>query len=95
MGRRDKDRDQDQGSGPLPGNGGVAGPRVVGVIKRKVTDKGFGFIRVEASGQEVFFHHTACKGVTFGDLEEGDMVVFTPGSGPKGPRAENVERSNA
>lgn len=58
-----------------------------GTIK-KLTDKGFGFIGGENG--ELFFHNSALEGVSFDDLREGQTVEFTEGSGPKGPRAENV-----
>ena len=61
-----------------------------GTIKRK-TDKGFGFIAA-ADGTEYFFHQSGCVGTRFDDLREGDRVSFTVGQGPKGPRAENVNR---
>jgi cold shock protein len=59
-----------------------------GTIKR-ITDRGFGFIATEA-GPEYFFHQSACVGMAFDDLREGQTVSFTVGEGPKGPRAENV-----
>ena len=59
-----------------------------GTIKR-ITDKGFGFIAT-AEGKEYFFHQSACSSTPFDDLREGQSVSFTVGSGPKGPRAENV-----
>lgn len=60
-----------------------------GTIKRLVRDKGFGFI--SAGGQEeYFFHSSACSGMRFDDLREGQQVSFDVGRGPKGPRAENV-----
>jgi CspA family cold shock protein len=59
-----------------------------GTIKR-LTDKGFGFIAA-SDGSEYFFHHTACSGVRFEDLREGQAVTFERGQGPKGPRAEQV-----
>ena len=34
---------------------------------------------------------TACSGVRFEDLSQGQAVTFTVGQGPKGPRAENVK----
>ncbi len=58
-----------------------------GTIK-KLTDKGFGFIAGDDG--ELFFHNSALEGVSFDDLREGQTVEFTEGSGPKGPRAENV-----
>ena len=60
-----------------------------GTIKRLVTDKGFGFIAA-GDGNEYFFHNSACTGVRFDELREGQNVTFERGQGPKGPRAENV-----
>jgi len=59
-----------------------------GTIK-KLTDRGFGFIRTE-SGQEIFFHANSVEGVEFNDLHEGQSVEFSEGRGDKGLRAENV-----
>ena len=59
-----------------------------GTIKRK-TNKGFGFIQ-SATGTDIFFHSSAVEGTTFDQLEEGQRVSYTEGSGPKGPRAEKV-----
>ena len=60
-----------------------------GKIKKLVTDKGFGFI--EGERDDMFFHHSAVIGVTFEELREGQTVEYEVGSGPKGPRAENVK----
>ena len=60
-----------------------------GTIKRLVSDKGFGFIAT-SDGTEYFFHNSACSGVRFNELREGQRVTFERGQGPKGPRAENV-----
>lgn len=59
-----------------------------GVIKKLVSDKGFGFIAGEKD--ELFFHHSAVEGTAFEDLREGQTVEFQTGQGPKGPRAEAV-----
>ena len=58
-----------------------------GTIKKK-TDKGFGFIDI-GGGEDIFFHSSNVEG-SYDDLHEGQRVSFTEGSGPKGPRAENV-----
>ena len=58
-----------------------------GTIKKK-TDKGFGFIDI-GGGEDIFFHSSNVEG-SYDDLHEGHRVSFTEGSGPKGPRAENV-----
>ncbi len=60
-----------------------------GTIKKLLADKGFGFIAAE-DGNEYFFHQSACKQTSFGELREGQEVTFEKGQGPKGPRGENV-----
>ena len=60
-----------------------------GTIKRLNSGKGFGFVGTE-DGNDYFFHQSACNGVQFDDLREGQAVTFEGGEGPKGPRAENV-----
>ncbi len=59
-----------------------------GTIKR-LTDKGFGFIET-GTGKDMFFHMSSLEGVDYDSLREGQRVSYTPGEGPKGPRAENV-----
>ncbi len=60
-----------------------------GTIKRLNSDKGFGFV-ASGEGNDYFFHQSACNGVEFDDLREGEAVTFEAGEGPKGPRAETV-----
>lgn len=60
-----------------------------GTIKRIVSDKGFGFVQAD-DNKDYFFHQSACVGVPFDSLREGQHVTFEKGQGPKGPRAENV-----
>mgnify|MGYP001827365807 CR=1 FL=1 len=59
-----------------------------GTIKKLVTQRGFGFIDGEQG--ELFFHQSSVQGTPFEDLREGQKVGYTEGSGPKGPRAEEV-----
>ena len=65
-----------------------------GVIKKLVSDRGFGFISGERG--EVFFHHSSVTGVTFDDLQDGQTVEYeldeddSRGRG-KGPRASSVK----
>ena len=61
-----------------------------GTIKRKISDKGFGFIAA-GDGKEYFFHQSACTGTAFDQLREGQSVTFDVGHGAKGPRGENVK----
>jgi CspA family cold shock protein len=60
-----------------------------GTIKR-LTDRGFGFIDT-GSEKDLFFHSSSLDGTSFDELQEGQRVSFTEGSGPKGPCAENVK----
>src|ERR671924_1456501 len=48
---------------------------VKGTIKRLVSDKGFGFVAAQ-DGTEYFFHRSACTGVRFDELREGQSVSF-------------------
>jgi cold shock CspA family protein len=45
-----------------------------GIVKRKIGERGFGFIAVEGEG-DVFFHVSDCVS-SFDDLGEGDAVEF-------------------
>lgn len=59
-----------------------------GTIKKKIENKGFGFIAVEG-GEDIFFHMSACNG-QFDNLPEGTAVQFELQDSPKGKRAVNV-----
>jgi CspA family cold shock protein len=63
-----------------------------GTIKTK-TDRGFGFISREGEAKDLFFHAKELNGVTFDDLQVGDMVTFEVVNGDKGPSATNVSRA--
>lgn len=62
---------------------------MTGIIKRIVSEKGFGFIAAP-DGTEYFFHQSACVGTAFDQLRENQAVTFDVGQGAKGPRGENV-----
>ena len=64
-----------------------------GTIKKKVSDRGFGFISREGEAKDLFFHSKDLQGVTFEELNEGDMVNFEIVDGDKGPAAQNVTRA--
>jgi cold shock protein len=67
------------------------GPRLEGIVRRLVRDKGFGFISAN-TGQDYFFHRDAwCGAEDFDALKEGVQVSFVATTGPKGPRAEAVQ----
>mgnify|MGYP001614704073 FL=1 len=62
----------------------------VGVIKRLVSEKGFGFIRSVIGGDELFFHRSDVRSGTYEDLNKGDRVTYEETRTDKGLRAENV-----
>lgn len=61
-----------------------------GTIKSLHPEKGFGFILGE-DGIEYFFHKSAVTDFDFDTLQHGTAVRFVPGTGQKGPRADQVE----
>jgi CspA family cold shock protein len=66
--------------------------RLTGTVKTMVMDRGFGFIRLDDSRDEYFFHQSGLsQGLKLEDLYQGVRVSFLAGVGPKGPRAESVE----
>ena len=62
-----------------------------GTIAR-LTDKGFGFIKVEGQEKDLFFHSNELVGVSFDSLREGDTLSFEVAQSPKGPNATKVSR---
>ncbi len=64
---------------------------MTGSIVRK-KENGFGFIKPDDGGKDVFFHAQSLVDVAFDDLQEGDKVSFDVEQGPKGPAATNVRR---
>ncbi len=63
-----------------------------GTVVRLIRDRGFGFIRTEPEGEEIFFHATAVADGRFDSMQEGQMVEFEKTRDPRGrgTRAESV-----
>ena len=54
--------------------------------------KGYGFIRPDEGGKDIFVHHTSIIAEGFRSLAEGELVEFETGQGPKGLQAEKVKK---
>jgi CspA family cold shock protein len=52
--------------------------------------KGYGFIKRDTGGDDVFVHHSEIRGVGYRSLDEGQRVKFTVVRSKKGPQAEDV-----
>ncbi len=61
-----------------------------GTVKWFKADRGFGFINVDGSTDEVFVHYSAIESAGFRSLEENQRVEFDVTQGPKGRQAERV-----
>lgn len=68
--------------------------RETGTVERFMDDKGFGFIKPDQGGKDVFVHHSAIGGTGFKSLAPGQRVEYELVQDPKGPRAEKVEPLN-
>lgn len=63
-----------------------------GIIAR-LTDKGFGFIKIDGQEKDLFFHSNELVDTTFDELREGDKVTFEVADSPKGPNAVKVSKA--
>lgn len=68
-----------------------------GIIKKLISDRGFGFIAGESG--EIFFHSSSVEGGGFDHLQQGQAVEYEidtsndPRRRNKGPRASVVKPS--
>lgn len=58
-----------------------------GTVKFFNQQKGFGFIKEDGTGTEIFVHSTGLQDT----IRENDAVVFEVTEGKKGPNAVNVK----
>jgi len=61
-----------------------------GIVKWFNDAKGFGFVKQEGGGEDVFCHQSAIQATGFRSLTEGQKVEFEVTKGPKGLQASNV-----
>jgi CspA family cold shock protein len=64
-----------------------------GTVKWFSQDKGYGFIKPDDGGEDVFVHHTGIAGEGFKTLHEGDKVSYEVTEGRRGLQATNVSKA--
>ena len=60
-----------------------------GTVKFFNNEKGFGFIKDDESGEDIFVHKTGI----IDSIREDDKVEFEVEQGDRGPKAVNVSKS--
>jgi CspA family cold shock protein len=68
----------------------------VGTVKFFNSEKGYGFIKPDSGGQDVFVHVSAVMTSGLGTLNEGQRVSFEiePDKRGKGPKAVNLQSAS-
>ncbi|TXH10535.1 MAG: cold-shock protein [Spirochaetes bacterium] len=66
---------------------------MTGTVKWFNDQKGFGFIKPDNGGNDIFVHHSGIVMNGFRTLAEGERVKFELEQGQKGPQAVRVTRS--
>ena len=57
-----------------------------GKIKTLMKDRGFGFIQVEGSSEDLFFHSSSLPAGDYDNLQAGQTVEFDVEPDPRNPR---------
>jgi CspA family cold shock protein len=66
---------------------------MTGTVKWFNDQKGFGFIKPDSGGNDIFVHHSGIVMNGFRTLAEGERVKFELEEGQKGPQAVRVTRN--
>ncbi|GIS40513.1 MAG: cold-shock protein [Pseudomonadota bacterium] len=61
-----------------------------GKVKWFNPTKGYGFIKPDDGGEDLFVHHSSIQGEGYKSLKEDQSVTFDVEDGEKGPQATNV-----
>jgi len=61
-----------------------------GTVKWFNDEKGYGFIKPDDGGQDLFAHYSQIKAEGFKSLKENQKVEFEITTGPRGKQASNI-----
>ena len=61
-----------------------------GTVKWFNDAKGFGFIKPDGGGEDLFAHFSEIQGSGFRSLQENQRVEYTVTQGKKGPQASQI-----
>lgn len=64
-----------------------------GTVKWFDSKKGYGFIRPDEGGKDLFVHHSAIQMDGYRSLAEGDRVEYVTEQGKKGLQAAKVKKA--
>jgi CspA family cold shock protein len=62
-----------------------------GTVKWFNDEKGYGFIKPDDGGQDLFAHYSQIRGEGFKSLKEQQKVEFEVTTGPRGKQASNIQ----
>lgn len=62
-----------------------------GIVKWFNSEKGYGFIKPDSGGKDLFVHHSDILGTGYKSLEENQRVSFEVAEGQKGPQAKSIK----
>ena len=65
-----------------------------GKVKWFNASKGYGFIKSDNDGEDIFVHSSAVKNAGFKYLKEGDQLTFEIEKTDKGPSAINLQKKS-
>jgi cold shock CspA family protein len=72
-----------------PTSDGSTEPRSGSIV---TAQDGYGFVRPDGGGDNLFFHHSSLLDTDYADLAKGDKVIYVLGRNAKGPCALRLKK---